>query len=426
MENYGNNNEEEYKHFIDLMKNKTNLFEEEYDFLKNKLKNKNSDLIIKFLEIKVRQHKEEEYYKKILEIVLSDKELILKGKYIFNIILDKNIISPKIGNEENKEKLKQNFLSFTNKENKLFEILEKEKNLENNIIIDEILLYLFESYVNSYFDSIKGEEQFIIKETLFGLSLDYLDKSLTFIESVLKKNNILYEHIGFLLSIVYLKCYLVRMIEVITYDNKLQFAGDISIIMKTIEGNEKNKFRFVIKLFLLKLIRNKTIDYESFLKYDFSKLKIEFIKNKEEFNFEETLENILDYFFLPLEYIEKFDESFIIFYKTTENQFITEKDYFISLIKEQKGGFDIFITHLINKLISNYTKENYIQNNKQLLNSFSNWNLEILNNTQSPEILKTFITLFSNPDKFLQSILPNISKNEYEIFLFSFRLISNC
>jgi hypothetical protein len=105
-------------------------------------------------------------------------------------------------------------------------------------------LYLFESYVNSYFDSIKGEEQFIIKETLFGLSLDYLDKSLTFIESVLKKNNILYEHIGFLLSIVYIKCYLVRMIEVITYDNKLQFAGDISIIMKTIEGNEKNKFRF--------------------------------------------------------------------------------------------------------------------------------------------------------------------------------------
>ena len=244
LENYGNHNEEEYKHFIDLMKNKTNLFEEEYEFLKNKLKNKNSDLIIKFLEIKVTQCKEEEYYKKILEIILSDKELILKGKYIFNIILDKNIISPKKGNEEIKEKLKQNFLSFTNEENKLFEILEKEKNLENNIIIDEILLYLFESYVNSYFDSIKGEEQFIIKETLFGLSLDYLDKSLTFIQSVLKKNNILYEHIGFLLSIVYIKCYLVRMIEVITYDNKLQFAGDISIIMKTIEGNEKNKFRF--------------------------------------------------------------------------------------------------------------------------------------------------------------------------------------
>ena len=43
------------------------------------------------------------------------------------------------------------------------------------------------------------------------------------------------------------------MIEIITYDNKLQIAGDISIIMKTIEGNEKNKFRFVIKLFLLKL-----------------------------------------------------------------------------------------------------------------------------------------------------------------------------
>ena len=60
LENYGNNNEEEYKHFINLMKNKTNLFEEEYEFLKNKLKNKNSDLIIKFLEIKLTQCKEEE------------------------------------------------------------------------------------------------------------------------------------------------------------------------------------------------------------------------------------------------------------------------------------------------------------------------------------------------------------------------------
>ena len=59
----------------------------------------------------------------------------------------------------------------------------------------------------------------------------------------MKKNNVLYEHIGFLLSVAYIKCYLVRMIE-ITYDNKLQLAGDISIIMKTIEGNKKNKFRF--------------------------------------------------------------------------------------------------------------------------------------------------------------------------------------
>ena len=31
LENYGNNNEEEYKHFIDLMKNKTNFFGEEYE-----------------------------------------------------------------------------------------------------------------------------------------------------------------------------------------------------------------------------------------------------------------------------------------------------------------------------------------------------------------------------------------------------------
>ena len=79
------------------------------------------------------------------------------------------------------------------------------------------------------------------------------------------------------------------MINIITDINKLQKAGDLRRIMKIIEGPVKNKFRHVVKLFILKLLRNKAIDYESFLKYDFSKLKIEFIKNKEEFNFEETL-----------------------------------------------------------------------------------------------------------------------------------------
>ena len=437
---------EEFKQFIDLIKNEIeilnqnnnnpnnieklkNILEEEYKFLKNKFQGKRYELILGIFGIKLTQIQNEEYHKKILQIVLSEKELILRGQSIFSIILDKNIISPKLGTPANKEELKEKFLSFTNQENSLFEIFENEKKRENNIIIDEILLYLFESYVNAYFESIQGDEQYIIQQTLFGLSLDYLDKSLIFIDSVLKKNeNILYEHLGFLLSVGYIKCYLARMVDIITNNKKLEIAGDLSIIMKTIEGTVKNKFRYVIKIYILKLIRNKTIDYESFLKYDFSKSQLEFMNNKEEFNLEDTIENSLDYFFLPLDYIEKFDESFTIFFKSTENKFKIEKEYFISLIKE-KNGFDIFITHLINQLISNFTRENYIQSNKSLLDNFSSWTLDILNSIQPPEILKEFIKLFTNPDKFLQTLSPNIQKipiNEYEMLLFSFRLISNC
>ena len=138
----------------------------------------------------------------------------------------------------------------------------------------------------------------IIKQTLFGISLSYLDKSLNYIDSVLKKNeNILYEHLGFLLSVAYSKCYLVRLVDIITNDKTLQIAGNLEIVMKTIEGIEKNKFRYVLRIFIVKLIRAKAKDYDSFLKYDFSKLQIEFINNKEEFNFDEKVENTLDYMF---------------------------------------------------------------------------------------------------------------------------------
>ena len=247
------------------------------------------------------------------------------------------------------------------------EIFEKEKNGENSVIIDEILLYLFESYVNSYFDSIKGNEELIIKETLFGLSLEYLNKSLIFIDTILKqKDNILYEHLGFLLSVAYSKCYLVRLVDIIMNDKTLIIAGNLEIRMKTIEGNDKNKFRYVLKIFILKLIRTKFKDYDSFLKFDFSKIQIEFINNKEEFNFDEKIENTLDYMFIPIDNIEKFDEAF--------QKFTNEKEYFISLIKGQKNGFDIFICLLINLFISKYIKENYIQNNKKTLDNLLNWN----------------------------------------------------
>ena len=53
-----------------------------------------------------------------------------------------------------------------------------------------MILYLFESYVNLYFDSIKGEEEIILKKTIFELSLNYLNKSLCFIDNVLNKKKI--------------------------------------------------------------------------------------------------------------------------------------------------------------------------------------------------------------------------------------------
>jgi len=46
----------------------------------------------------------------------------------------------------------------------------KEKSTVKKVIIDGILLYLFELYINSYFESVQGKKRVIIKQTLFGIS----------------------------------------------------------------------------------------------------------------------------------------------------------------------------------------------------------------------------------------------------------------
>ena len=76
------------------------------------------------------------------------------------------------------------------------------------------------------------------------------------------------------------------------------------------------------------------------------------INNKEEFIFDEKFENTLVYMFITINNAEMFDKAF--------QKFSIEKEYFISLFKEQKDGFDIFIFLLLNLFTSKYTKENYI------------------------------------------------------------------
>ena len=438
----------EFKNFIYLMTNEISILnknkninneriidelniilEKEYQFLQNRLKNEKKyyTIILSFFGIKLSQIYNEKYHKKILKIILSDHNLIEKSHSIFSIIFDNNKISPKLekeAEENNNEELLENYLKFTNEENGLYELLENQK---ENTILNDIILYLFESYVNVYFDSIKGDQDIILIKTIFGLSLDYLNKSLCFIDSVLKQNeNILYQHLGFLLSVAYSKCYLKRFVDIITDDLKIQKAGNKAKIINIINGPDNNKFRHVLKIFILKLIRNKKPDYDSFLNFDFTKAQLNFVNN-EEFNFKEKVQKSFDYSFLSLEnnilYSNYFDKYILI----DSKQFTLGKEDFIALIKNKpKEGLEIFLNLSINKIISNYTKENYLNQNKQILNNFSQWSIDIINNIQFTEIFKELFSLYFNPEKFIEKLKPKIEKitiNEYEMLLYSYKII---
>ena len=123
-------------------------------------------------------------------------------------------------------------MGFTKENDELYELLENQK---NNKLLDEIILYLFESYVMLYFEDIeKDNEKDIIKETLFESSLKYLDNSLCYIDNMLKNGNneYIYPHLALLMSVAYIRVYLNKLIEIETEQMKLQQAGNIESIIK--------------------------------------------------------------------------------------------------------------------------------------------------------------------------------------------------
>ena len=155
-----------------------------------------------------------------------------------------------------------------------------------------------------YFENIeKDNKKDIIKETLFGFSLKYLDKSLCYIENMLKNNRnneYIYSHLALLMSVAYIRVYLSKLIEIETEQMILQQAGNIESIITILEGPEKNIFRKVLKYFILKLIRNKLGDYDKFLTFDFQKIQMTSYIRDIDFNEESTTSNF-DYLLLPID-----------------------------------------------------------------------------------------------------------------------------
>ena len=158
-----------------------------------------------------------------------------------------------------------------------------------------------------YFENIeKDNKKDIIKETLFGFSLKYLDKSLCYIENMLKNNRnneYIYSHLALLMSVAYIRVYLSKLIEIETEQMILQQAGNIESIITILEGPEKNIFRKVLKYFILKLIRNKLGDYDKFLTFDFQKIQMTSYIRDIDFNEESTNSNF-DYLLLPIDKID--------------------------------------------------------------------------------------------------------------------------
>jgi hypothetical protein len=181
---------------------------------------------------------------------------------------------------------------------------------------------------------------------LFDKSLEVFKNCLNFLEMLyIKKtenNNeiINNELICKLYCIAYIKIYLFKCINYNHYNNQ-EFLG-FDEIMKVIEGNAKNNFRKMIKIYAFKIffyILNN--NYYEFSHYHFPNHQITFFEEFKD-KFEEKKEAMLNYYILPKDdEFEKYKEEADKFESYRFNDFNNSVNQFKEIIENH--GIDIFL-----------------------------------------------------------------------------------
>ena len=393
-----------------------------YNFLIETLGNTNDfiELILNIFVNEIKKSDNEEYLKKIVEIILNNNNLISKSCLFMTIIMNKLC-------DINIEDMMNNLNKIQNFNDSYVTLI----NNTNNDFLNEIILSIFENKFNSYFESISSLSEEELKDyfpNYFEYKITYqkeneiyilLDKSLEifkmcldFLEKIFnnrkEKNyvNIKNEHLCELYCIAYIKMYLYKCIYY-NFTKNQDFLGFDSII-KAIEGNAKNNFRKMIKLYVFKiffyLLNN---NYYDFSDYKYPNHQITFY---EEFQgiFGEKKKEMLNYCLLPNGEEENYKKELEKFDSYRFNDFNNPVEEFKDCI--EKNGIDIYYTISSNIIISNLALKKY--DIKEYLN-YSSFTKNLFDDQlKLPEITKKLFLLFSNDEEFNRTIKPKLLDGE--------------
>jgi len=421
---------------IELIDNINNL----YDLLINLIGKYNNygKLIAFILENEYKKSLNESFRLKILKYILNDKNILYYSSKLIKSAVFISCIP---------EKMEKNLANL--------QLNTKQKELFNNCkeidYLDELIINSFEYEILRFFDNIpylnfennsdnknlKYFENYCKDKTkkiniLYNLPLEIFNECLEFLEKILynKEKEITNERLCKLYSITYIKIYLFKFVNIIYNESDI---GNISEIINTLVGTNKNNFRKIIKIYTFKLFFNfSDRNWEIMKHFNFENNGFNFITDfQNEFNIKE--ESFLTYCFLPMD--NEKDYQKYINEKTNFEKY--QKDNFknydlINFIKENE--LDIFISLSINKIISNYGFKDYLNIKTEYNQYLTLCNSMFINNKQETnEILNDnlikLLSLFFDYEKYNKKIKPLIENKQkvlnqelFEIILFGFRL----
>jgi hypothetical protein len=239
--------------YEDLCNNIQNL----YNFLNSNLGETEDfpKLILNIFVDEIKKIDNDNYQKKLVEIILGNPNLISISYPFISLIL-KNLIDITPGS------ISENLANLQKNNNLYLEPISAS----NNDVLNEIILSTFENHFNLYFESIPELLDDDLKEyfpkysesidnptlILSDKSLEVFKNCLNFLEMIYnnkieKRNEIIdNELLCKLYCIAYVKIYLFKSIQFNHYNNQ-EFL-EFNEIVKVIEGNAKNNFRKMIKI----------------------------------------------------------------------------------------------------------------------------------------------------------------------------------
>ena len=312
----------------------------------------------------------------------------------------------------------------------------KEINGENNIILGEKIMNLFENYFLIYFNCIeklntKTKQELFPKYfqnveqknyVLFDLSLKLFKQTISFLDKITYENNEK-SNVCKLYSIVFVKLYLYKVI--CFTKNDFSEINNYKEMFKVINDITNKNFKYVIYIYILKLYYYYLDNNLELLKYLFD-MKLYNIFDTQFYSlFDEDNTIITNYYLFPLEK-EKY-KNYINYLKEFENikrdKFADEgktKQFIINLLNRK--NLDTFIIISINKIFFELYS-NYDKNKNENYNKFFLIARTIITdyNQNNGELIK-LLNLFYNTDIFLEKIFPNLKNNKIlEILLYGFR-----
>ena len=341
-----------------------------------------------------------DYRYKILELLLEHNEMIKKSNDIFQIVL-KNYL--------NKNNFKNNIDSITNNINKDDDIINLiDVNLNENYVLEETILYLFEKNSLNYYNYILNNKKKI--NNLEDEPLKILKDCIQFLENIINEPNKVNSK-GKIFCKIFCLAYIKTYCHIMFKNDKPK-VKDPKTIIKVLNGN--NSIYKMIRLYIYKILYNNySLDFLKDSK-NIKKYGVKELKDFEQFIEAKELSNniyIIDYKVRTLkEKDESFNKDFIKYEKEKFNKKIAPTDYNV------KGeGIDNFYVASYNLILANL-----LANNKEINNNFFDKICTPL--FKEKEIIFKAIDLIYNPKKFGEiSKKYNINPNNIKPLLYGYR-----